>query len=92
MKKVLDWESDVPKGTDPYQITHSSMSLIVAGYPLLSRALNALFIADLSEKQIRAELVQEDISVLYRSQTTNPKDDLTLNQAIIMGLDIEEAQ
>ena len=49
-------------------------------------------IADLSEKAIRAELVEQDVSVLYRSQATLPKEDLTLNQAVIMGLDLEEAQ
>lgn len=89
---MLDWESDVPRASDPYHITHSSMSLILAGYAPFSQALVPSLITDLSEKAIRAELVQEDVSVLYRSQAKHPKEHLTLNQAIIMGLDLEEAQ
>ncbi|TBU36580.1 hypothetical protein BD309DRAFT_906317 [Dichomitus squalens] len=46
----------------------------------------------LSEEAIRAELAEEDTLAYYRSQSSLPRDGLTLNQAILLGLDFEKEQ
>ena len=50
------------------------------------------FLLDLSERSIRAELVEQDASSLYHSRTALTQDDVTMNEAIIRGLDLEEEQ
>ena len=51
-----------------------------------------LSFSDLSEKSIRAELAAQDASSLQRSWAARSKNNVTMNQVIAMGLDLEEEQ
>ena len=90
LQKVINWENDPTKASNPFELACSRMSSRFDKQQAQDIKLYSFL--DIPEKSIHAELVKEDASSLYRTRAVLTKDDVTINEVIVMGLDLEEEQ